>query len=36
MGPKHFYRHNFSLFLVKLKKLGFSAPLTIVFVSATL
>jgi len=27
MGPKRFYRQNFSLFLVKFKKLGFSAPL---------
>jgi len=28
MGPKRFWRQNFSLFLVKLKKLGFNAPLT--------
>jgi len=27
MGPKRFKRLNFSLFLVKFKKLGFSAPL---------
>jgi len=26
MGPKHFLRHNFSLFLVKFKKLGFKCP----------
>jgi len=28
MGPKRFYRQIFSLFSVKFKKLGFSAPLT--------
>jgi len=28
MGPERFQRQNFSLFLVKFKKLGFSAPLT--------
>jgi len=27
MGPKRFYSQNFSLFIVKFKKLGFSAPL---------
>jgi len=27
MGPKRFERQNFSLFLFKFKKLGFSAPL---------
>jgi len=27
MGPKHFASQNFSLFIVKFKKLGFSAPL---------
>jgi len=27
MGPKGFYRQNFSLFIVKFKKLGFIAPL---------
>jgi len=27
MGPKSFYSQNFSLFIVKFKKLGFSAPL---------
>jgi len=27
MGPKRFETQNFSLFLVKFKKLGFSAPL---------
>jgi len=31
MGPKRFYRQNFSLFLVKFIKLGFSAPLIIDF-----
>jgi len=29
MGPKLFYRQNFSLFLVKFKKLGFGAPLSV-------
>jgi len=28
MGPKRFYSQKFSLFIVKFKKLGFSAPLT--------
>jgi len=28
MGPKRFQRQNLSLFLVKFKKLGFSAPLS--------
>jgi len=28
MGPKCFWRQNFSLFIVKFKKLGFSAPLS--------
>jgi len=28
MGSKRFYSQNVSLFIVKLKKLGFSAPLT--------
>jgi len=28
MGPKRFWRQNFSLFIVKFKKLGFSAPLS--------
>jgi len=28
MGLKRFWRQNFSLFLVKLKKLGFTATLT--------
>jgi len=27
MGPKRFYSQNVSLFIVKFKKLGFSAPL---------
>jgi len=27
MGPKRFYSQNFSIFIVKFKKLGFSAPL---------
>jgi len=27
MGPKRIYSQNFSLFIVKFKKLGFSAPL---------
>jgi len=27
MGPKRFYSQNFSLFIVKFKKLGLSAPL---------
>jgi len=27
MGPKHFQSQNFSLFIVKFKKLGFSAQL---------
>jgi len=27
MGPKRFYSRNFSLFIVKFKKLWFSAPL---------
>jgi len=27
MGPKRFQRQDFSLFIVKFKKLGFSAPL---------
>jgi len=31
MGPKRFQSQNFSLFIVKLKKLGFSAPLCITF-----
>jgi len=29
MGPKRFYSQNFSLFIVKFKKLGFSAPLIV-------
>jgi len=29
MGPKHFQRQKFSLFLVKFKKLGLSAPLRV-------
>jgi len=28
MGPKQIYSKKFSLFIVKFKKLGFSAPLT--------
>jgi len=28
VGPKRFYGQNVSLFIVKFKKLGFSAPLT--------
>jgi len=27
MGPKRFISQNFSLFIVKFKKLGFSAPI---------
>jgi len=30
MGPKHFKSQNFSLFIVKFNKLGFSAPLIII------
>jgi len=29
MGPKRFWSQNFSLFLVKFKKLRFSAPLIV-------
>jgi len=29
MGSKRFYSPNFSLFIVKFKKLGFSAPFNI-------
>jgi len=36
MGPKHFSRQNFSLLLVKFKKLGFSAPLNLQPLDASL
>jgi len=32
MGPKHIHSNIFSLFIVKFKKLGFSAPLWQIFV----
>jgi len=32
MGPKRFYSQNFSLFIVKFKKLGFSALLIFYFI----